>query len=57
MIFSLAMFLQFTSFNRGQAVYPPWWPSLTKDKQTEPNSFGVVRETQSTMVHTREKIL
>ena len=33
--------------HRGQAVHPLWWPSLTKDLQTEPKKvlcIGVVRQ-------------
>jgi len=37
-----------------QAVYSSWWPSLTKDMQTEPFCVGVVWQTQSIMVHTGE---
>ena len=34
----------------GRAVYPLWWPSLTKDLQTEPKKMlyvGVVKQTQN----------
>ena len=40
------------SFHLSQAVYPLWWPSLTKDLETDPPknaaySVGVVRQMQS----------
>ena len=37
-------------FHCGQALFPLWWPSLTKDLQTEHEKVlcvGVVRQTQS----------
>ena len=45
----------------GQAVYPLWWPSLTKDRQTRTleNPVAVVKQTQSAwflMVHTNELV-
>jgi len=43
----------------GQAVYPLWWPSLTKDMQTEQLCVGVVWQTQSIvqyLVQTKKKI-
>jgi len=40
----------------GQAVYPSWRPSLTKDCKQDRSVLGVIWQTQSIMVQTRDEL-